>query len=67
MVQRLRDRKSTFLEDFLDDKGYLGPILEEIGHAFFDLEGRGIDLPVVSLRDYLEASQPSDYLTLQLK
>lgn len=67
MVQGLRDRKSTFLENFLDDKGNLRTILEEIGHVFFDLEGRGVDLPTVSLRDYLDASQPSDYFTLQLK
>lgn len=63
----MRDRQSTFLEDFLDDQGNLGTILEEIGHVFLDLEGRSVDLPTVSLRDYLDASQPSHYFTLQLK
>lgn len=67
MVQGLRDRKSTFLEDFLDDKGNFCTIFEEISHVFFDLEGRCVDLPTVGLRDYLDAGQPSDYFTLQLK
>lgn len=67
VAQRLRLWKSAFAEDSLNYQRYPCSILKLCCSGLFDLEGGWTQLLAISLRDYLQAGQPSHYLAFQLE